>query len=679
MADQVAKLESHDSILLRHIGRNASSISRVNSYVAQQVARLDLADANLQTQIGQISSTIVTLNSNIGRIETVVDSHDESIAGLVEADRNNLRDLTARLDAINSIASWVINGNEMTVTLTDGEVRTFSITGPRGPEGPTGPRGAGGGDGTAGTQGPQGNIGPAGSDGAPGAAGQDGVSVTGVALGAPDANGCRDLSFSFSDNTVSPAGQVCDGADGEDGEDGAAGNGGSADLNWTPAFGAQTATFDQEVIVGGTVIATRTITISASAPVETAGASSESVTYDGFATLALAQAEYTTPGTYQIDVVTTTSYAVGTSVITYSGDNGFVSHSVSSAYQKDPSSVTTQQSYTVAADPADVWSVTGTYGGEVTEGQEFEANVVTESGAPTSQASLTVTFDIHRNDAIAAAGNVETLAVNGDLDAANAGLSNGDTREVETAAATTSLTIVSTGNTRQIANPAYQAPQDPADVWANNGDTTGGDDINIRNSGSATERFFSGENNFGGATTEAGIIAWINENIAAGLALSYQYEVTQPRIKDVTAVYNVEELTVNGAADVAGTATGDTRQGSVHTAAQTGVAHTADVTRTSRSHTSTGPSSTGFDFTTAVSVGIGSVNPFGGSVTVYDSADNEIGTAVAAGGRSKSFSITVPAAGSYYFSYYADSVALATNDITYVDFTVDADGNATLD
>ena len=117
------------------------------------------------------------------------------------------------------------------------------------------------------------------------------------------------------------------------------------------------------------------------------------------------------------------------------------------------------------ADEADVWAVTGTYGGGVTEGAEFEANAVTETGAPDSQEFLTVTFDLHRNDVTAAGGNVETLTVNVRPDVA--GTATGDTRNIETSAGSTDLVIVSTGNTRQIDNPNYQAG--PVDAWVENG------------------------------------------------------------------------------------------------------------------------------------------------------------------------------------------------------------------
>ena len=115
-------------------------------------------------------------------------------------------------------------------------------------------------------------------------------------------------------------------------------------------------------------------------------------------------------------------------------------------------------------DTADVWAQTGVYGGEVTEGDEFEANVVTETGAPTSQASLTVTFDVHRTDTIAASGIIETLTVNGVDDDLTDSYANGDERRTQLVAETTSLTIVSTGNTRTIANDAYQPVDNIAPV-----------------------------------------------------------------------------------------------------------------------------------------------------------------------------------------------------------------------
>ena len=98
------------------------------------------------------------------------------------------------------------------------------------------------------------------------------------------------------------------------------------------------------------------------------------------------------------------------------------------------------------------WSQTGVYGGEVTQGQEFEVNLVSSSNASTEQ-FITETFDIHRIDSISASGTIETYSC---TDLCDGEFADGDTRQTETNAATETLVIVSTDNTRQVVNVNYE-------------------------------------------------------------------------------------------------------------------------------------------------------------------------------------------------------------------------------
>ena len=167
------------------------------------------------------------------------------------------------------------------------------------------------------------------------------VTVTTVTLG--DGSG---TTSSTSEGAWSVSRNLTDATTGESG----AGTGGGDGTfipntvqNWAPAFGTQTASFEQTGTDANGNTGTRTIVITASAAVETAGAIasvSSSFTSNGASltqtSVADVRAAVTQPGTYTIVETRTTTYEVGTSVITYSGDNGFVSHDVISPYQADP-------------------------------------------------------------------------------------------------------------------------------------------------------------------------------------------------------------------------------------------------------------------------------------------------------------------------------------------------------
>ena len=218
--------------------------------------------------------------------------------------------------------------------------------------------------------------------------------------------------------------------------------------SWSPAFDTQEADFVQNGVDGNGISGSRNIEVSAgeagisyyyggnlSPVVGTRIGTNEQVAQDAAQELA------NTAGV-AINLYTRT-------VTIYTASEGLGTHTVTSEW-----AVSATYNRIVVQDPADVWTQTGTYGGEVTEGQEFEANVV-QGTAASNVASVTVTFDIHRNDVTAAAGTIETLSVNGEAD--EAGTVDGQTRRTQISGSSTNLVVVSTGNTRVIANPDYRA------------------------------------------------------------------------------------------------------------------------------------------------------------------------------------------------------------------------------
>ena len=343
-----------------------------------------------------------------------------------------------------------------------------------------------------------------GSNGQNGAAGR---SISGISLGSLDADGCRDITVSFSDNTNTVLeNAVCNGADG------AAGSGGNGvALNWGPDFVAQTANFMQTANLEGAELSREVIVVAGQA-VETLGASSESTTYNGLGSLADAQAALAgNVGTHQIVVVVTTTIADGTSVITYSAtaDNGNVdlgSHDVSSVLSGSSSSSSSTTEYIVAADPVDTlsaWSAwigdapsaTTEYGPYGAWDEQFAPSAVIESGTPvvtvetagSTVASVTETTTTPQFSVVAAyprartrtatsvvaaydQTRTRTIIVNGDEDATPPAGELSQTRtiaEVRTAladdpqgetVAEVRTPIADLVTTREIANPAYVAP-----------------------------------------------------------------------------------------------------------------------------------------------------------------------------------------------------------------------------
>ena len=87
---------------------------------------------------------------------------------------------------------------------------------------------------------------------------------------------------------------------------------------------------------------------------------------------------------------------------------------------------------------------------------------------------------------------------------------------------------------------------------------------------------------------------------------------------------------------------------------------------------------TGYNFSNSIEVDLGDVAIAGGAVIIYDASGTQVGDAIASGLFSKKFSFVFSGAGTYYIQYYADSVAIATNDPTTVEILIDADGNVSI-
>ena len=319
LADQVSKLESKDSLLMRNIGRNAASIGSVNSRLSAEVSRLNSVDAQLA---GQISSTISTLNtavSNIEDLEDDIDSNSLDIDGL----RTDLTALSGRVDAL-PVTSITQSGTILTVSIAhEGNTHVYTIDQ------------TGGADGT----------------------GTDGADLT-ITSSNFD-NGILTLTFSdgttiTSEDLTGPQGEA--GPRGPEGPEGPAGADGSASgdisVTWDNPFVDQTADFTQTATLNGATLS-REIAVVAGSPVDVLGATTITVTYDGLASLSEAQAAYTAVGTHTIAVITTTVVADGVRSIEYTAtaDNGAVaigSHTVTSVIAGSSNSVNSSEEYVVA-------------------------------------------------------------------------------------------------------------------------------------------------------------------------------------------------------------------------------------------------------------------------------------------------------------------------------------------
>ena len=149
------------------------------------------------------------------------------------------------------------------------------------------------------------------------------------------------------------------------------------------------------------------------------------------------------------------------------------------------------------SDSDDVWTATGSYGNQASQGAEFEANNSIATAASTEEFT-TETYDIHRIDTKTAGGTIETLTVNGEADVD--GTATGDTRRIETSPETTETVVVSTGNTRQVANPDYVETPDAVTGTANVsfvGDGTFGDGspvISIEGTEASSANVTAGDN-----------------------------------------------------------------------------------------------------------------------------------------------------------------------------------------
>ena len=127
-------------------------------------------------------------------------------------------------------------------------------------------------------------------------------------------------------------------------------------LAWSPDFVDQIASFTQTATIEGGE-ASREVEVTAGAAVETPGATSTEVSYNGLASLEAAQAAITEVGTHTISKVTTTTIADGVSSIEYTANFDLGSHTVTSVLAGSSSSVSEDIEYVVAAEvveePAD--------------------------------------------------------------------------------------------------------------------------------------------------------------------------------------------------------------------------------------------------------------------------------------------------------------------------------------
>ena len=86
----------------------------------------------------------------------------------------------------------------------------------------------------------------------------------------------------------------------------------------------------------------------------------------------------------------------------------------------------------------------------------------------------------------------------------------------------------------------------------------------------------------------------------------------------------------------------------------------------------------GFDFSNSIRVQLGTSKVFGDAVSLYDADENLLAELIATGNQNKRIDYVFSGAGTYSLSFYADGIALGLGDATYVNFTIDADGNVSI-
>ena len=293
-----------------------------------------------------------------------------------------------------------------------------------------------------------------------------------------------------------------------------------------------------------------------------------------------------------------------------------------------------------AGDVADEWNVTGTYGGEESNSSITYNEAPADSSIATYTKIGTETYDV------SASGNIETLTVSGTADVE--GTVTGDTRQIETADAQIGLTRQVSSEV--VANPNYVAANGP-DVWS-------------------FVSYYGGE--------ESNSVITYNEAPSDSTIETYTKIGTETY--DVAAYGENQVLTVNDAPDVAGTATGDTRQ------IETTPAYTG-LTRQASSEVVNNPNyeapTTTYSATGNIALGN---KVFGGAVKVYDSAFALVSELTATQNPISgawSVDVSFDAEGTYYLTFFDDAAHLADNIAnstppTSVSVTANADGSVSV-
>ena len=394
---EVEALEARDRVLFGGIASNGRQINSLSSSLSAAIVRIGVNERDIDTLK---TITIPRLNQNItdvgddvnaldllvnGRIDDAnreIDSNDAQIATLIsdldtaeaalDTAEASLVSLLGRVEALdgmhdvlqdgladitnnfNVVSSQVDGGVSVTVTVGQTS-QTFVL--PNGATGTTGATGATGLQGPRGLTGAQGNPGIQGDQGIQGVAGPQGPIGLQGNTGATGADFDHTLFTVSSDN-----GEIVISYDGDVVLRFASASGTGSGVAWTPALGVQTSNFDQNVLVDGVSIASRSIVVS-STTVDTPGAATitSAFTVDSNAvtgtTLQEVRDAITAPGTYAIVETITTTYAPGTRVITYSTTPDIGSHDVSSVYNAPESSRTDDHGdYVIVADLPDTLS-----------------------------------------------------------------------------------------------------------------------------------------------------------------------------------------------------------------------------------------------------------------------------------------------------------------------------------
>ena len=127
--------------------------------------------------------------------------------------------------------------------------------------------------------------------------------------------------------------------------------GGDASV-WSPAFGTQIVSFTQSSTVEGHVVSREVEVTAGDAVITSGGEATVVITYDGLASLELAQAAITAVGSHTIVKLTTTTTPAGQSAITYTAGFDLGSHTITTSTGTPTVETSTEDiPYSVAAAP----------------------------------------------------------------------------------------------------------------------------------------------------------------------------------------------------------------------------------------------------------------------------------------------------------------------------------------